>query len=383
MQRKLITGALLLQPWPFWPTKSPYYLRREDAANLGVLPSDDVMTGSSGSSSLHSSSCRRYINAMATTNPLMFHDDFCAENEIPVLVGFGPLTGPNIREVSRKLCQKHGWSTKPARWLRMLDILDAGLLPAVLASTQLIDSHPDALLNPHLLEQIHSRVPLLDTRCVGYYDTDVKLSLTTHAFHVDYLCNNAENKLRGITQSIFHESWWPNMMVKLTYPHHKTAVSPAAGFTSAMYGHHLAAPPTSFEHWVNRWWLDAKFVPHRDPSRGGLFPVSFDTRMIHVDRELSHLTEAQRSILKTYAPTTLHGAGKPSSQILKQMLNCALEFPKVVSPYWGLSPPPTFKENLAVPAVIVDGKGGRSYAWRNFVQRDSSKEEVFDSRGAA
>ncbi|CUG87220.1 Hypothetical protein, putative [Bodo saltans] len=367
MQKKLITGALFLKPWPWSPASSPYFLRREDAANLGVLPPSSSATN--GSSSLYNKS---YINAMSTTNPLMFHDDFCAENEIPVLVGYGPLTEPNIREESRRLCQRHGWSTKPARWITLLDILDTGLLPALMASARISSlpdvGHPQVYSRP-LLQQIFSSVATLDMHRRVTSDAASQLWTGSCAIHIDYLCNNAENRQRGVTQSMFHESRWPSLMVKVppTRSSHGCVIA-AAGFTSSMYGYHLRCPPAEIEHWVHRRWLDAKFVPYRDPSRA-LFPASFDTGMIHVDRELTHLTEAQRGILKTYEPKTPWD--KTSQNALKQMFHRALEFPEAISPYWGTSAPSTFKENPAVPAISIECKE-KICAWRNFVPLDSS-----------
>jgi hypothetical protein len=331
------------------PTVCPYYIRHEDAVNLGVLRSQ------------HASRNKYFVNVMSTSNPLMFHDNFCAENQIPVLIGVGPITDPRVMRLSQTLCREHGWSSNPARWIRLIDLLSAGLLPALLASSGARECpQRDCQLDRHVAEC----VPFLS---VNQPDTSLETSFRYRAaVHVDYLCRNADNMQRGVTTAMFHESHWPHVMVDLGAfgnPGQSVVLSPACGFTSAMYGFH-ETPPSAVDLWVDRSWLDAKFTTLRDHRRAR-FPVPFDTRMIHVDRELSHLSGAQRHVLQHYVGQSIHGA--VPFMVRTAFVNCALDFPEVVSSYWScaLPLPDNVKENPGVPPIEFLDHAGSKVTWRN------------------
>jgi hypothetical protein len=130
-----------------------------------------------------------------------------------------------------------------------------------------------------------------------------------------------------------------------------------------MYGFH-DTPPSDAELWVDRSWLDAKFTTPRDHRRAR-FPVPFDTKMIHVDRELSHLSRAQLHVLRHYVGRSIHGI--VPFTVRKAFINCALDFPEVVSSNWScaLPLPDNVKVNPEVPPIEILDRAGSKVSWRN------------------
>lgn len=353
MQRKLITGALFRPDIVEWRGPTPYLITVEDALNLGVLTRGHQ--GEFPSSS-------NFISVMKTDNPLMFHDDFCAECDIPVLVGVGPLTDPHVRALSQRLCHQNGWTTKPSRWIRLHDIVQAGLLPTLLSlvtSNHTVDLHrPFGLDFSHALKVATNELPVLD---IGQ-----NVDNTGRCIHTDFLCSKGT---ANVTTDLFLESKWPRYSA--TFPPwigKRTFLSPAAGFTAVTQGFQDAPMST----WMLRHWSDVIGIPW--PNRQSTAPtLRFDTNIVSIGNELrgTKISDTTANVLETYEPRIypFHETKFSNVPTKLAMLKVALDFPDVVSPVWSCDsvPGPGWRRNERVPPMIGDVTSNERYCWYNMI----------------
>lgn len=341
-RRLLITGAQVINTmnpkFNYSQSDSPYFIKRSDATNLGLRLLHPTPQGAYDDA---------LVNVMATDNPLMFHEDFCAEYQVPIVVGRGAITLPQDREASHRLCMTHGWNTKPARWINVEDVLSAGLEHHLQPPNSLYMTDTEGRTHPRMLpvyEWLADRLPLLTTSHHGK-----KTSVFRRHIHVDVL---------GLPPEHFMERNWPYYVTRLLLnPQHYHTLQPACG--NAAVTRNLNHPSM----WMSR--SAAQLLGADCSSHMG--------RVIALD-ELTHLDDASRKFLASYVAQDVRSGDRIFKQPHQYLVRHALQHRNVVTPYWliGAREVPTqWEVNPLVPELAIQLRKDNNLQCKNLKRRSS------------